>query len=298
MTLEKVQSGQPMRIKAQTFNTILDATRAYQERSQRGGAGVSQSTQPDSNLVLVKNNSGSDVGRFGVLGISGVLYSPTDNLDRFKNQPVLLSLFLGDRSHEGKYVVAQEPIANEKIGQALVAGVTPVQINVTNENHTHATLMYIDGSVTLHSAFYGENQILWKESGTGTKWSLVRLGSRAGRQKFLAKITQEAAAGGGAYDGWAEQTYNASGNPTALTGGRTNALGNLVEINGVEEINANTYVEAWEETDGSGNTIYRFLAAGGGSDLPTPTTQYKVLAVVSDGEGGLEWGEDWVRFSG
>ncbi|MBN1553557.1 MAG: hypothetical protein JXA11_02345 [Phycisphaerae bacterium] len=37
MSLEKVQSGQPMRIKAQTFNSILDATRAHQERQQSGG---------------------------------------------------------------------------------------------------------------------------------------------------------------------------------------------------------------------------------------------------------------------
>jgi hypothetical protein len=29
--------------------------------------------------------------------------------------------------------------------------------------------------------------------------------------------------------------------------------------------------------------------------LPTPTTLYKVLAVCSDGEGGVKWDEDWVR---
>ena len=87
-SLKKVQSGDPLVIPAQTFNTFVDAARDYQQRAQNRG----QKAQPgfrQTGIVPVKNVSGYDCGRFDVLGIDSPVFTPTDSLDAFKNQVAL-----------------------------------------------------------------------------------------------------------------------------------------------------------------------------------------------------------------
>ena len=49
--------------------------------SQSGNA---RPERRDADVVLVRNDSGADVGRFGILGIGGPIITPEDNLDEFK----------------------------------------------------------------------------------------------------------------------------------------------------------------------------------------------------------------------
>ena len=68
--LQKVQSGDALKIQAATFNTFVDSARDYLQR-QQGTAQKPTQTFRQTGIVLVKNNSGADRGRFGVLGIDG-----------------------------------------------------------------------------------------------------------------------------------------------------------------------------------------------------------------------------------
>ena len=83
-TLKKVQSGDPLKIPAATFNTFVDAAQDFLRR-QRDIGRTPVADRPPFETVLLKNASGADRGRFDVLGIDGPFFTPTDSLETFTN---------------------------------------------------------------------------------------------------------------------------------------------------------------------------------------------------------------------
>jgi len=57
----------------------------------------------------------------------------------------------------------------------MAGGVVQVQIDVTDANHGYADVKASDNT-KLASGASGSAVILWKESGTGTKWAIIRIG--------------------------------------------------------------------------------------------------------------------------
>jgi hypothetical protein len=172
---KRVRQGDAMEIQAAAWNACLDAA----EAAKRGGGGVvdavgRQFRQAD--IVLVKNSSGSDVSRFHVLGISGVIFTPTDSLPSFQNQVAFTGVTPTTASHAGKFVICLDAIKNGQIGRAWVSGVSAVQIDITDASHEFCDVK--DGDRTkLASSGSGSAMILYKPSGTGTKWCGVRFGN-------------------------------------------------------------------------------------------------------------------------
>ncbi|MCX5673925.1 MAG: hypothetical protein NTX87_02855 [Planctomycetota bacterium] len=173
--LKKVHPGERLAMPAATFNTFVDAARDFLARQQGQEADPLQN-RPRPGVVLVRNDSGEDCDCFAVLGIDGILYTPTDNEEGFKDRPALKGDTPTAPDHRGKFVVALQPIASGKLGRCAATGIVPVQIAVTDEDHRFADIS--DGSRnTLASAPSGAARILYQESGTGTKWGLVLVGS-------------------------------------------------------------------------------------------------------------------------
>ena len=172
--LHHVASGESIRQRftARTHNAFVDAAR----KTREANPAAPLPPEPKSeNVAFVKNSSGGDLSRFAILGIDDVLYSPTTNLDEFKNN----FAFDGNTpssSHGDKFVILLAPLADGEIGEVgLAAGIVPCQIDVTDTDHAYAELT--DGDATqLTSSTSGAATILWKESGTGTKWAIVRVG--------------------------------------------------------------------------------------------------------------------------
>jgi hypothetical protein len=177
--LQKVQSGQRLRIPAAAYNAFVDAARDLRSRQQSRSQGLSVSQPQAAFTVRVKNASGADVARFGVLGIDQPLFSPAANVEEFKNRVVLQCSTPTIASHTGKFVIAAEPIANDQIGTAFIAGVCAANVEITAETDAYAD---VKASATeLKTGSSGIAQILWKESGTGTgKWAIVRFGGSGG----------------------------------------------------------------------------------------------------------------------
>jgi hypothetical protein len=122
----------------------------------------------------VKNASGADQNRYAVLGVSGPIYTPTDNLDSFKNKLAFIGALPTTASYTGKFVVLLEPAVNGAIVRAVIAGVVPVQVDFGDASHTFADVKN-SSSASLKSGPSGSAQVLWKQSGTGVIWALVRL---------------------------------------------------------------------------------------------------------------------------
>jgi len=170
--LRKVQPGQRMQIPAAAYNAFVDAA------NYTKAASLSNRGQDGGNLgagaVLVRNATGADLGRFSIVGIDGPVISPTDNLIEFQNRIVLS----GVGPYPGQFAVLLEPLKAGAIGRACVSGECVCRVNATDSGHQFAEAT--TDPTRLESAASGSAAILYKEGGTGEKWTVVRLGNSPG----------------------------------------------------------------------------------------------------------------------
>jgi hypothetical protein len=177
-TLRHVQPGDPFEIRSQTFNTIIDATRAF-VRSKHDRDRESQRIFHQTGIVLVKNASGDDRKRFDVLGINAPIISPDDNIEEFKNRVTFKCSKPKESKHFGKCVVLLEPIGKNEIGRAVVAGVTVARVEIVDPRDRCADIE-TDTTNNLVSDKSGSAQILWADGTSGVVWAIVRLSNICG----------------------------------------------------------------------------------------------------------------------
>lgn len=170
---EHLQSGEKFRIRAETYNALMDmATDWYSaRRSNTPRVPVQPAGREDAVYVLVQNTTGSDVPQFGILGISQPLVLPSNNEFTFRERHA----YVGVTPAAGSpFVVTQVPIANNAIGVAVIAGETACKLTVLNASDTRAGPSIDPTQLTTGSL--GPARILWKDSGTGSSiWARVLL---------------------------------------------------------------------------------------------------------------------------
>jgi hypothetical protein len=173
---KKVQAGDPLAIPAEAFNTFIDMALDWKGRrlgqTRDVAAGMGQ-----TGIFPIENASGADRDRFEVLAIDGPVFSPDENLAAFQNRIA----FRGVTPTDGSDPVAilLEPVADGRIGRAVVSGVAVVQVGLIDTEHIHAEAI-ADDSTKLESAAGGSIEILAIDrSTTGTKWAIVRIGAGA-----------------------------------------------------------------------------------------------------------------------
>lgn len=175
--LKKVQPGDPLEIPAQTFSTFIEAAQFVKAHQQNRG----RDARPEfrqTGIVLVQNDSGADRDRFDVLGIDAPIITPAENLDEFQDRVTLACSTPVPGTHLGRFVILLEPIPSGEIGRAVVSGVVQTYLYVYEDAHEWADVHPAptgDEAYRLTSAQYGGAQILWKQSGVGWKWAVVRL---------------------------------------------------------------------------------------------------------------------------
>lgn len=171
----KVRAGDPLTIASSDWNPLLDV--ADKERRGLLSAGVPRAYQSTGTglVVPVKNSTEADVDRWGAVAIDGPLYTPTDNEQGFVNTISLDGVAMTS-GYFGRFAVYQAAAPDGTIRPAMIQGITQVQLDVVHEDHDRCDVDPEGGSL-LVSAFYGAGEILWKESGTGTKWAIIRIGS-------------------------------------------------------------------------------------------------------------------------
>jgi hypothetical protein len=172
----KPQKGDPVSFSAELRRRTIDAIE-YVELLRHGGGGGNNRIPRDYGVVKIKNESGGALERFEVLGVDGSItaMTPTNALAAWKNQAVLSGVTPTTASHTNKFVVLLQPLADDAIGWAVASGVVPVKINVSYATHNYADVKNSDETM-LQSGIGGAAQILWRETGTGEKWALVRIG--------------------------------------------------------------------------------------------------------------------------
>lgn len=188
---EKASPGCPVRIPAAGWNDMLDAAADLRDRRTLGSIRAREArhlVQPD--IVLIQNDSGSDVDAFAVLGIDTLQITATAVADGGTLNPLAWAdnlLLSGvepdidaDSKHIGNFAITLEPIGDGKVGRAAVSGLVVAKLDMVYEDHPFADVA--DGTTVLTSNWYGAAEIIYKEEVTGVWWGIVKLG------KFVSPI--------------------------------------------------------------------------------------------------------------
>src|SRR5690606_9308369 len=96
----------------------------------------------------------------------------------FQQQPLVVAIAPDEDVHVGRFGIALEPIAVGEFVRAEFHCVHTVQVDIGDAEHDRADVTDGDNS-KLTSTESGAAQILYKPSGTGTQWCIVRLGAPA-----------------------------------------------------------------------------------------------------------------------
>jgi len=181
---KKVQPGDRLEIPAAAYNAFIDAALAHRASAQQGPPSLRT-----RRTVLVRNDTGSALPRYAVVGIGAPLIDPADNESGFQER-IAFSGATPAAEHFARFGILQVPLPAGAIGSAVVAGATICRLTIVDASHRFAEL---SAGVTseLRTCHAGSAEILWKESGTGSgKWAVVRLnsGQLVARFELLANL--------------------------------------------------------------------------------------------------------------
>ena len=184
MTLRKVASGDPLRIPASAWNAMVDAAEAHRSGLLGRGEG-SRPGLADARSVPIRNETGLDIPRFGIIGIAEPIFAPDAGAE-VAPEGLLQLAFRGTLpTSPGRFAIAAGPIAAGDTGRGVVAGVTVARVYVLDESHRCADVPAIEASdsssgpgvdpstLVLHSCDGGAASILWSEPGLGLRWAIV-----------------------------------------------------------------------------------------------------------------------------
>jgi len=178
------RGGEELTLSARFMNAVRDTVLA-KKRTERPIRDMPSESFRQADIIKIKNESGSDRDRFDVLGISGLLYGPTDNLKEFKNRPNLKGTTPSLAYHRGRFAVLLEPVRSGKIGRAWVSGVCPARVEIVDPSHMYCDILDSDAT-KLRSTATGSASILYP--GSGDEWAVIRFGNREGVR--LCKTTE------------------------------------------------------------------------------------------------------------
>ena len=158
-----VARGDPLRFHADVYNAIVDLVRQNRLSGWLLGASFSPDKSEGPITILVKNTTAGIVPQFGVLKPTAPIILPSLNDTGWRERRAMSCTTPAASS---PCVITQESLAAGAVGKAIVCGVTPAFVNITDASHGYAG----PGTDTakLTSAVFGAAKILWAESTTGS----------------------------------------------------------------------------------------------------------------------------------
>ena len=176
MNSGKKAIGDPFQTSAKQWNEIIDAAEYVKTQRQTGiTAGARQGNTRQAGIVKVKN-IGPDRSQFDIVGLPEPIFDPAEavELAEFRRE-VSFDARRPLCEHVAKFGVLLEPINEDAVGLAVVSGVVQCLIEIDEESHRFADITPLDATKLTSLATGGAAQILWKESGLGEKWAIVRI---------------------------------------------------------------------------------------------------------------------------
>jgi hypothetical protein len=149
----------------------MDVAQVYQNNQLAVGIGPDP-LRGQRPWISLRNDTGAPLPRYAVVGLEAPLIDPADNLNGFLATIAFSAIAPNSDLHGLRIAITQEPIPTDGIGKAIVSGISPARVTITDESHGYAAVA--TGTVdTLESAEAGTMRLLWKAPGTGVQWALV-----------------------------------------------------------------------------------------------------------------------------
>lgn len=164
-----VQPGSPLRIRAATWNTLLEMASEWGARQKTGGG---SHPMPETSPVVVrfKNTLTQSLKRFAVVPLHSTAINPAKNEGQFLDTPILK---VGEHQKlEGLTGIVRRPVAAGAVGTAVILGLTPARIDIKADTDWYAERVLNDYE-KLKSSVGGSIRIVYKPAGTGIKKCLV-----------------------------------------------------------------------------------------------------------------------------
>lgn len=273
-----ISPGRPLPKRADTLNAQMEAARETANRSRDEPA--RRFAQNDPSIIRVKNNSGSDVPKYGVLGLGDVQVTHATNADSFLQRVYMDGEepnFFKDR--DLPICITLQAIPDGEIGFAASHGVVQCQVEMKEDWHEYVD--YKDNSVTeLISAPASNHKLLWSASSSGTQWAVVHLNGGDPRISY-AELT--AVGSGSKYHEGVEYYRGADGDFVVGDDTFTSATRGEIKTSSVLELyNYNNY-----------HRVYWARGITGDNDAFTPTCETEVKGktipvtlISTSGSGG------------
>ena len=174
---KKAQAAQALEVSATAWNAFIDAAQKSKD-AQHDELTEASAQYRQADIIKIRNDSGLDLPRFSVLGLSAPIFPPSVSLREFSNQVAMVGV-TPTSSHLGRFAIVLDPVRSGRIARAWVAGVCQSRLVVDDEEQTCADAT--DGDpTTLTTREGGSAQILWREGGLGAQWAIVRFGTTCG----------------------------------------------------------------------------------------------------------------------
>ena len=196
MTLRRFQPGERIKqFPGGTWNELVERARR-QDTFAAGQSTAGAACVPQTGIRWIKNDSGVARNRFDVLGISDVFPTPTANADGFKRGAALEGTTPDEDTDRGRFAVLLAPARAGDLVPCCVDGLCVAKVLVdTNETWIDCCDVKDGDAGSLQLDLAGTARVLWRETGTGTKWAIVRLGVGPGQTKYRGKLDGALAAG-------------------------------------------------------------------------------------------------------
>ncbi|MCA9775055.1 MAG: hypothetical protein KC466_21730 [Myxococcales bacterium] len=166
----RASPGQPLIIRASEWN----------ERSRLlegiGPAGIAASSQARAVPLPVLNAGDTDIPAYGIAAIDAAVVDPAASPGAFVQRPALRVVPYTEQNATRQPVVAANKIPAGGMGTAIVAGVTPLRINVLDDAHEHATPSLGVPWELDSSEDEGPLRILYREPDISPAWAYGLLG--------------------------------------------------------------------------------------------------------------------------
>jgi hypothetical protein len=145
----------------------------------------------------VLTQTGSDLDRFSIVALGAPIITPAANLKEFKRQTSFQGLVPGAASGS-RFGVLLEPLKNNTIGTAAVAGCVIVRISVGVAAYNCAETI-VGQNGYLRSVPHGPASVLWIEPSGEVRWAVIRFDDA--NYEEIVFITSNIPDGNGYYPG-------------------------------------------------------------------------------------------------
>ena len=181
----RVEPGQRISsaFSARAWNRAQDAADVVLGARTGAEAGTPAGVERASNIVMVRNDTGNDIGILGVLSVSQTpIFDPSGGtiqgadaassaVRQLLSRPVLRGK-LWQAGDKDTVLVALEPIAQGAIGRCAAAGAMLLKVHIVDQSHRFAGPIALNPTM-LRSCRCGPVRLLWKDGVNGEdKWAI------------------------------------------------------------------------------------------------------------------------------